>query len=97
MCVASVTIIKELVSGCIVMLIIIKPVLITRILIMVHDADHPRHLKEMAYALHKIATIHQATSMLGTSKMSYFQVITTGPQAVIKVSGHQYRWLVGWL
>ena len=46
--------------------------------------------------------------MLATSKMSYFQVITTdandpstslaGAQAVIKVSDHQYQWVISrWL
>ena len=50
------------------------------------------------------ATIHLVTTMLTTSKMSYFQVITIDPsliiiladsREIIKVSGHQYRWLAG--
>ena len=54
-------------------------------------------------SLRRKATIHQLTTMLGTSKMSYFQVITTwyyqywwpdtGTRAIIKVKGHQYQWL----
>ena len=39
---------------------------------MLYYADHPRHLKEMAYALHKKDTILQVTTMLATSKKSLF-------------------------
>ena len=47
--------------------------------------------------------------MLATSEMSYFQVITTllttgtddpslaGARVIIKMLGHLYRWLAGWL
>ena len=63
-----------------------------------------------AYSLRKKATIHQVTTILATSKKSYFQVITTCLQLVLmtlhfnyhpclhagdKVLGHQYRWLAG--
>ena len=62
------------------------------------------------FTAQKKSTVHQVTTMLVTSKMSYFQVITTmlttgtddptlklSPRApakvIIKVKGHQYRWL----
>ena len=38
----------------------------------------PQASKQMLVALHKKATIHQVITLLATSKMSYFQVITTG-------------------
>ena len=53
----------------------------------------------------KKATIHQVTTMLATSKNVLFpghnHLLTistddpslTGARAIIKVSGHQYRWL----
>ena len=51
--------------------------------------------------LRKKATIHQVTTMQATFKKSYFHVLTTstddpslaGAGVIIKVSGHQYRWL----
>ena len=59
----------------------------------------------LPHALRKTATIHQATTMLATSKNVLFlghnHVLTTGTDdpslarawAIIKVSGHQYWWL----
>ena len=38
--------------------------------------------------LHQKATIHQVTTMLATSKKSW-------GSSIIKVLGHQYRWLAG--
>ena len=35
------------------------------------------HTTATIYTLHKKATIHQVTTMLATSKKSYYQVITT--------------------
>ena len=40
--------------------------------------DLSRLVMMMQSALHKNATIHQVTTTLTTSKMSYFQVLTTG-------------------
>ena len=57
--------------------------------------------------LGKKATVHQLTTMLSTSKNVLFQghnhLLTTdaddpslaGSQAMIKVLGHQHRWLTG--
>ena len=57
--------------------------------------------------LSKKATIHQVTTMLATSENVLFpghnHPLTTGTddpslagaQAIIKMSGHQYRWLAG--
>ena len=58
-------------------------------------------------SLRKKATIHQITTMLATSNNVLFQghnhLLTTstddssldGALVIIKVSGHQYRWLAG--
>ena len=52
----------------------------------------------------KKATIHQVTTMLATSKKLLFPSHTSmddsslagaAAQVIIKVSGHQYRWLAG--
>ena len=57
--------------------------------------------------LGKTATVHQVTTMLTTSKNVIFpdpnHLLTTGTndpslagaRAIIKVSGHQHRWLAG--
>ena len=57
--------------------------------------------------LNKKAPIHQVTTILATSKNVLFQshnhLLTTGTydpslagaRVIIKVSGHQYRWLAG--
>ena len=53
------------------------------------------------YSLRKKATIHQVTAMLATSKNVHLLTTSTddpplaGTQTIIKVSGHQYRWLTG--
>ena len=56
-------------------------------------------------ALGKKAIINQVTIMLATSKKVLFTghnlllitliIILAGAQVIIKVSGHQYRWLAG--
>ena len=55
----------------------------------------------------KKATVHQVTTMIATSKNVLFSghnhlltasaddLSLTGARAIIKVSGHQYRWLTG--
>ena len=59
------------------------------------------------FPLRKKASIHQVTTMLATSKNALFPghnhlLVTgtddpslSGARAIIKVSGHQYRWLAG--
>ena len=42
-----------------------------------HRTYHTKHMDSKKYILRKKATIYQVTTMLATSKMSYFQVITT--------------------
>ena len=63
--------------------------------------------EQVVQPLRKKATIHQVTAMLATSKNVLFQgrnhLLTTdtddpslaGARVIIKVSGHQYRWLAG--
>ena len=64
-------------------------------------------LRQGTDPLRKKATIHQVTTMLTTSKNVLFpgqnHLLTTntddpslaGTQEIIKVSGHQHRWLAG--
>ena len=56
----------------------------------------------MVNSLCKKATIHQVTTMLATSKNVLFPdhnhlLITSAgdPSLIIKMSGHQHRWLAG--
>ena len=51
------------------------------------------------YTLGKKAAIHQVTIMLSTSKNVLFpghtHLLTAGARVIIKVKGHQHRWLAG--